>query len=109
MARFAGSSLMHHQGDDGGEGQGQPDHPQRGLTVPQLAARYRVGKDTVRTWIRSGQLAAINTAAVLCGKPRWVVLPEALVKFEQARSTVPPPKPAPRRRRTEVPDYFPGD
>jgi transposase len=42
----------------------------RGLTVADVAARYRVGEDKVRLWIRRGELAAINTAATLCGKPR---------------------------------------
>jgi len=80
----------------------------RGLTVRDVARRYRVGEDKVRGWIRRGELRAINTAAVLCGKPRWVVMPEALAEFERRRTGGAPPKPARRRRRrTEIVDYYP--
>jgi hypothetical protein len=78
----------------------------RGYTVPEVARRYRVGQDKVRAWIRRGELAAVNTAAVLCGKPRWIITPDALAKFEQQRSGGPPPTP-PCRRQPAVKDYYP--
>jgi transposase len=81
--------------------------PPRGLTVPEVAQRYRVGEDKVRSWIRRGELKAINTATVLCGRPRWVILPNALAAFERSRASTPPPKPARRRRQVDVIDYFP--
>jgi transposase len=78
--------------------------------VRDVATRYRVGCDKVRAWIRRGELAAVNTAAALCGKPRWVITPEALTVFERVRDAGPPPKPMPRRRRrTQAIDYYPGD
>jgi excisionase family DNA binding protein len=43
--------------------------PPRGLTVREVARRYRVSPDKVRAWIRRGELAAVNTASTLCGKP----------------------------------------
>jgi hypothetical protein len=73
--------------------------------VTDLARRYRVGEDKVRGWIARGELAAVNTAAVLCAKPRWVVMPEALTAFERRRAGGPPSPP--RRRRPVVKDYFP--
>ncbi|VTR93335.1 unnamed protein product [Gemmata massiliana] len=74
----------------------------RGLTTAEVARRYRVGEDRVRAWIKSGLLKAVNTADVACGKPRFVVLPEALAEFERTRS------PAPRRRRpSNQIDFFP--
>jgi hypothetical protein len=81
------------------------DAPTRGLTISEFARRYRVGKLKVRSWIQSGQLRAINTADVKCGKPRYVIPPEALVEFERARSAA---APATKRtkRRPEVPDFF---
>lgn len=79
----------------------------RGLTVRDVARRYRVGEDKVRIWIGRGELKAINTAAVLCGRPRWVILAEALADFEKARLGGPPPKPQRRRRAPAVKDYYP--
>ncbi len=73
--------------------------PAAGLTVRDVARRYRVSPDKVRAWIARRELGAVNTASALCGKPRFVVLPEHLAAFEQARSACPPPKP-PRRRRS---------
>jgi hypothetical protein len=77
--------------------------------VAEAAARYRVSPDKVRSWIRQGQLFAINTAAALSRKPRFVIPPDALAAFERARAAAVPPKP-PRRRRpkkSDYVDYFP--
>jgi hypothetical protein len=78
-----------------------------GLTVADVARRYRVGPDKVRAWIDRGELKAVNTAAALCGRPRWVIPPEALATFEQRRAGGPAPKPKRRRRRQEAIDYYP--
>ena len=78
-----------------------------GLTVPEFATRYRVSRDKVRVWIDRGELRAVNTADARCGKPRWVILPDALAAFEKRRAGGPPPKPARRRKRTYSVDYFP--
>jgi len=86
---------------------GLRDRPKAGLTVREVARRYRVGEDKVRGWIRRGELADINTAATLCGKPRWVISAEALAEFERRRAGGPPPKPPCRRRRQQAIDYYP--
>jgi hypothetical protein len=80
---------------------------QAGLTPRDVARRLRVGEDKVRGWITRGELFAVNTAANLCGKPRWVIPPEALAAFEKQRAGGPPPKPPRRRRKHTVKDYFP--
>jgi hypothetical protein len=80
-----------------------------GLTVREFVRRYRVGEDKVRGWIRRGELAAINTASALCGKPRWVILPDALAAFENRRLCATPQKPPRRRKPTCMVDYYPGD
>jgi hypothetical protein len=72
-----------------------------------MARRYRVGEDKVRGWIRRGELAAINTATVMCGRPRWVIPPDALAVFEHRRAGGPAPKPAPRRKRSYQIDFYP--
>jgi hypothetical protein len=78
-----------------------------GFTVRDVAKRYRVSPEKVRGWIARGELGAINTAAALCSKPRYVILPEHLAAFEQRRMAGPPPKPPRRRKRSEFIDYFP--
>jgi transposase len=78
-----------------------------GLTVRDLARRYRVGGDKVRGWIERGELRAINTSATLCGRPRWVIPPEALKEFETRRNGGPLPQPARRRKPRDLVDYYP--
>jgi hypothetical protein len=78
-----------------------------GLTVRDIARRYRVGPDKVRGWIRRGELLAVNTAPNNLARPRWVVTPEALKQFEAGRQTTPPPKPARRRKGQVAIDYYP--
>ena len=85
----------------------QPTATLAGLTVRDVARRYRVGEDKVRQWIARGELRAINTAAALCGRPRWVIPPEALVEFERRRAGGPPPQKPRRRRRTRTIDFYP--
>jgi hypothetical protein len=80
--------------------------PAPGFTVADVAARYRVSPDKVRGWIAKGVLRAINTATVLCARPRWVVPPEALAEFERGRQGGPLPKPV-RRKRLPPKDYYP--
>jgi hypothetical protein len=79
-----------------------------GFTVADLARRWRIGPDKIRSLIAAGELDAINTASRLCGKPRFIVLPEAVAEFEQRRKAGPPPKAPPKRkRRCGQIDYFP--
>jgi hypothetical protein len=83
------------------------DAPIAGFTVEDVAIRERVGADKVRGWIARGELLAINVAATLCGKPRWVISPEALTEFENRRSSAPVPKPKRKQRPHGGVDYFP--
>ena len=53
-----------------------------GLTTAAVARWYCIGEDRVRAMIESGELAAINTAPVACGKPRYIVLPALSTAFE---------------------------
>jgi excisionase family DNA binding protein len=80
----------------------------RGLTVSEFAATYRVSEDKVRAWIAKGELRAVNTAAVLAGKPRWVISPEALAEFEKKRSGGRIPQATTKRRRNQITfDFYP--
>jgi hypothetical protein len=81
--------------------------PGRGLTVTDVAKLYRVSPDKVRSWIKRGELIAINTAAIQSAKPRFVVRPEALQQFEVSRQTTAPSKLTRRRKKTDSVDYYP--
>jgi excisionase family DNA binding protein len=59
--------------------------PAAGLTVREVARRYRICKNKVRRWIANGELRAVNTVTVLCGRPRWIIPPDALPEFERRR------------------------
>jgi hypothetical protein len=63
----------------------------------------------VRGWIRRGELLALNVADSKCGRPRFVVTPEALEQFERSRAAATPDKPVPRRKRRPAGmiDFFP--
>jgi hypothetical protein len=81
--------------------------PAAGFTVADIPTRFRVSSDKVRTWIRRGELAAVNTAASLCGRPQLRITPESLAAFERGRSACPPPAPPRRRWRTAAVDFYP--
>jgi Helix-turn-helix domain len=79
----------------------------RGYTPNELARMLRVGPDKVRAWIARGELRAVNTAAALCSRPRFVVLPEHLAEFAARRAAAPPPRPARRIKGTTMVDFYP--
>ncbi|HWG41343.1 MAG TPA: helix-turn-helix domain-containing protein [Gemmataceae bacterium] len=78
-----------------------------GLTVREIARRYRVSPDKVRGWIVAGQLRAVNRRDARCGRPSWVIMPEALHDFERGRTVTATTKPVKRRKRTKMVDYYP--
>ena len=80
--------------------------PAAGFTVADLARRWRVGADKVRTFLRRGELVGVNVAADLSGRPQWRITAESVERFERRRTSVPAPK-APRRKRTEIIDFYP--
>jgi excisionase family DNA binding protein len=81
----------------------------RGYTPNELARLLRVSPDQVRAWVKAGELGAIDTARVRCGRPRYVILPHHLAEFTKRRSaaqskTTPTPR---RKRRPGFVDFFP--
>lgn len=72
------------------------------LTPPQVAKRYGVSPDTVRAWIVSGNLRAVNVGEGR-QRPRYRVPAEALKELDAKRpARVAPKAPAQRRRRRKV-------
>ena len=73
-------------------------------TVADLAHRWRVGEDKVRTFLRRGELIGVNVATDRAGKPRWRITAESVRAFEERRSSAPPPRRGRRQRRAVI-DY----
>lgn len=79
------------------------------LSPPQIARARGVRVAKVIHWIRTGELEAINLASRRDGRPRWRISPEALARFDAARSSrVAIRSPARRRTTTatEVDHFF---
>lgn len=70
--------------------------PSNWLTPPQAARKLGVSPDTVRGWIVSGTLMAINVGG-LSKRASYRICPEALADFERRRA----PEPTVARRRRE--------
>jgi hypothetical protein len=68
------------------------------LTPPEVAKRFRCSPEKVIAWILAGELHAINVAARLGGRPRWLIDQKDLADFERRRSAAP----LPRRQRTKA-------
>jgi hypothetical protein len=81
--------------------------PSAGYTVAGLCRRWRCGPDKIRGFLRRGELVGVNVATSLSAKPQWRITPESVGRFEQRRSSAPPPRPAKRRKRTNAVDYYP--
>jgi hypothetical protein len=77
-----------------------------GFTVADLCRRWKIGGDKIRSFLRRGELVAVNVATNLSGRPQWRITPESVERFEQRRSSAPPPKPVRRRKRTPGIDYY---
>jgi hypothetical protein len=71
----------------------------RGRTLREVARHCRVGRKRVEDWVRRGELAAVDVGRRgLGGRPRLVVMPDALADFLRGRQVVPARRPKPRRR-----------
>jgi hypothetical protein len=78
-----------------------------GYSVADLCRRWKVGADKIYSFIRRGELVAVNVAANLSARPQWRVTPDSVDQFERRRSSAPLPKPVRRGRRTGTIDFYP--
>ena len=67
-------------------------------TPPEVAKRYGVDPSRVITWIRNGELRAIDVSRRGAKRPRFRIDPSALLEFEAKRSATSSPKPTRRKR-----------
>jgi hypothetical protein len=78
-----------------------PKPPRLWITPPQYAKELAVKDATVLSWIRSGELVAINVANPGTTRPRFRIHRSEAVAFEQRRLASPAPKIQRRRRQPE--------
>jgi hypothetical protein len=67
-------------------------------TPPELADRWGISPAKVLSFIRRGELTAVNLATRLGGRPRWAISAEAVAAFERRRSSAATATPRPQRR-----------
>jgi hypothetical protein len=77
-----------------------------GYTPRELSRYLRTRVNTVRRWILTGELSAINTST-RHGKARYVILPEHVAEFCRRRAAFPTPRRVRRTKRISTVDYYP--
>ena len=70
-------------------------------TIPSLAAHHGVGQYKIISWIRAGDLSAMNVAQTTASRPCWRIERAAWDRFKASRASTPPP-PSPKRRRART-------
>ena len=71
------------------------------LNPASIAKRYGCKNDTVISWIKSGELRAIDVSSPESTRPRYRIDPDDLAAFENRRSVQARPKIQRRRRRKD--------
>jgi hypothetical protein len=80
---------------------GGADMPPDGVyfTPPGLGKKWVCKPERVIEFIASGELEAFNVARSGCKRARWRISPEAIARFEAARSAIATAKPVRSRKR----------
>ena len=78
------------------------------ITPPKLAKMWGVGVGKVLSWVKTGELAAIDVATRRGSRPRYLISWEAIAAFEASRAVSPASASSPRRRRRppDVIEFF---
>lgn len=86
----------------------KPDPITPTLKTIDVARRLGVCREKVLTWIKSGELKAIDVRGGRNGKSLFRIDPVELAAFESRRGSAPLPKTRRRRRQAvDVPDFYP--
>jgi excisionase family DNA binding protein len=75
--------------------------PRRYLTPPDVAETLGVNQSKILGWIKRGELAAVNVAAKVGGRPRWRISQPDLEEFLSRRAAAPAPKAARRHKQKD--------
>jgi hypothetical protein len=78
------------------------------LTPPEIARLWGLSPEKVLTWIKTGELRALNAATRTGGRPRFLVDRADLAEFERRRTVAPNSKATRRRKRrmNDVIEFF---
>ena len=78
------------------------------LSPQDIATSRGINVIKVLTWIKSGELRAVNVATCAGRLPRWRISPADLEAFDAARAAVPqaPVSRRPRRKAGHVVEFF---
>jgi excisionase family DNA binding protein len=80
------------------------------LTPPQVAKHLNVNPGKVLSWIRSGELKAVNVTARRGGRAKYRITKDDLEAFTKGRGVTPAIKPRQQRQRRQPPgmiDFYP--
>jgi len=70
------------------------------LTPPEVAKLWGISSDKVLSWIKAGELRAIDASTRRGGRPRYLIGVDDIAQFEADRAVKPrEPRPVKRRRR----------
>lgn len=87
----------------------EPNSSRSKMTPPSLARRWGISVDKVLTWIRSGELRAIDVSTRRGGRPRYLIDDADILAFERMREVQPPLRQTRRRRKpkdTSVIEFY---
>ena len=76
-------------------------HPTK-ITPPELAKRWGIDPAKVLTWIRAGELRAIDASTRPGGRPRYLIDERDVAAFEERRAVCSSPRPAARKDRRQT-------
>ena len=77
------------------------------MTPPEVAQRLRVNAGKVLSWIRAGELPALNVATRPTGRPRYRISEADLLVFANRRAGAALPTPRRSKRRDQnVTEFF---
>jgi excisionase family DNA binding protein len=78
------------------------------FSIRDVCERYGVSEHSVLSWIRNGELTALNVGRTPAGKkPRWRITEQALIEFEALRTPTPPlPRTKRRKRPADVIEFY---
>ena len=76
------------------------------LTPPKLAKLWHKKPASIIDEIKAGRLRGFTTSSPGCSRPRWLISPDAVREYEEARQAKPAEKPTRRRRIASGRDWF---